>query len=125
MRACVDQHHSRRPLRGGGVVAQKLRGNLAKDAPVRDAFARPRSLHLTHQGELRRRDALCVACLGVFVYAVAMLVLSSVIDEPSWFAVCHIAVMLIAIGVVYGTLRDVATRGDWTHAQRVSWRNWL
>jgi hypothetical protein len=67
---------------------------------------------LTHQSEGRRRDALCVACVGVSVYAVATLVLSSVIDEPSWFAVCHLAVMLIAISVVCGTLRDVATRSD-------------
>jgi peptidoglycan/LPS O-acetylase OafA/YrhL len=92
---------------------------------VRDAFARPQSRQLTHQHELRRRDALCAACLGVLAYAAAMLVLSSVIDEPAWFTVCHIAVVLMAIGVVYGTLHDVATRSDWTPAQRASWRNWL
>ncbi|RKQ88358.1 hypothetical protein C8N24_6400 [Solirubrobacter pauli] len=63
--------------------------------------------------------------MGVFAYAATMLVLSSLIDEPSWFAVCHVAVVLIALGVVHGTLQDIATRSDWTDAQRVSWRNWL
>ncbi|WP_121257813.1 hypothetical protein [Solirubrobacter pauli] len=80
---------------------------------------------MTQRRKLRRRDALCAACMGVFAYAATMLVLSSLIDEPSWFAVCHVAVVLIALGVVHGTLQDIATRSDWTDAQRVSWRNWL
>jgi hypothetical protein len=77
------------------------------------------------QGELRRRDALCAVCLAVYGYVATTVVLSLWTDLPSWVGLLHLAVVLIAIGLVYATLRDIATRSDWTHAQRVSWRNWM
>ena len=66
-----------------------------------------------------------MGCLLVYLYVAVMVVASIWTDAPSWIWVPHVAVMLLAIAVQVGTLRDIATRGDWTRAQRVSWRNWI
>jgi hypothetical protein len=74
---------------------------------------------------VRRRSLLALGCLAVFVYAGGMLVASVWTEEPSWLWACHVAVVVLAIAVQLGTLRDIETRSDWVRSQRVAWRNWI
>src|SRR3954452_5033095 len=77
------------------------------------------------QREERRRSLLAVGCLAVVVYAGGMVVASVWTDGPSWLWACHVAVIVLALAVQLGTLRDIETRSDWVRSQRVAWRNWI